>query len=196
MNYKKLYNILYKEGYHIDILTNIGSKFVNHLVDSYQFDSILDVGCSQGLAVQQYQISGKDAYGIDISKIGVDKAKELGINNCKVASILNIPFDDNNFDAVSSSDVLEHLEESDVEKAINEICRVSKKYLFLKIASKKEGNRKWIAIIKEKYAEEFPGLDNLHLSVHNHTYWIEQIEKAGKFKFKEINNRFLIFERI
>lgn len=196
MNYRKLYNILYSEGYHIDVPTNIGSKYVDILCQDYKFKSILDIGCSQGIAVQLYQLRGKDAHGIDISKVGIDKAKEMGIKNCKVGSMLNIPYEDNFFETCTSSDVLEHLDPKDIDKALSEVCRISSKYLFLKIATKKEGNRKWIDIIKEKYSEEFPELVNLHLSVFKHDFWIRKIEKIGKFKFKERNNRFLIFERV
>ena len=197
MDYAKLYNTLYFEGYHIgDEIVNIGKDFVNLIFQNYDFKSILDVGCSQGLAVQQYQELEIDAYGMDVALLGIEKSKELGIKNCVQGSIVNIPFKTNRFDAVVSTDVLEHLEPEDLEKGLYEVCRVAKKYLFLKIAQKKEGNKKWIKLIKEKYNNEFPDIDNLHASVFRHSTWIELIETHKKFKFKERLHRLLFFERV
>jgi len=197
MDYRKLYNTLYKEGYHIgNEIVNIGRTFTDMIVENYEFNSILDIGCSQGLAVQQYQQLGKAAFGMDVSSIGIEKAKELGIENCRQGSIIKMPYKTNRFDAVVSTDVLEHLHPDDLETGLFEVCRVAKKYLFLKIAQKKEGNKRWIKLIKEKYSYEFPELDNLHTSVFRHAAWIELIEKYNKFKFKERLHRILVFERV
>jgi 2-polyprenyl-3-methyl-5-hydroxy-6-metoxy-1,4-benzoquinol methylase len=117
MNYKKLYDTLYANGYHDDG-TNIGKGLVNLITQSYKFDTILDIGCSQGYAVQKYQESNIKAHGIDISDVAIKKAHELGNTTCQQGSVLDIPHDDNSFEAVVSSDVLEHLEKKDIPKAI------------------------------------------------------------------------------
>jgi len=149
MNWKKLYDTLYLEGYHSKEL-NIGSDLVKFVVDVYgdDFDSILDIGCSQGLAVKKYQELGKDAYGVDISEVAIKKSKELGIENCFNSSIIKTPFKDKQFDAVVSTDVLEHLGPEQISKAVKEILRITKKYLFLKISKGPEGNIKIIIIWK------------------------------------------------
>lgn len=197
MDYKKLYDTLYGEGYHIgDEIVNIGRDFTNMIVENYNFKSILDIGCSQGLAVQQYQKLGIAASGVDVSSLGIKKAKELGIPNCVQGSILKIPFKTNKFDAVVSTDVLEHLHPDDLEKGLYEVCRVARKYMFLKIAQKKEGNKRWIKLIKEKYSQQFPDIDNLHMSVYRHHHWIEHIEKINKFKCTGRLHRLLVFERV
>ncbi len=48
-----------------------------------------------------------------------------------VADARKIPFSDKNFDVVVASDMLEHVEQIDREKVLDEMLRVSKKYLIL-----------------------------------------------------------------
>jgi len=165
MDYKKIYNTLYKEGYHITVPTNIGAKFVFDIIDNYNFKTVLDIGCSQGNAVELYNVNGKQAYGIDVSEIAIKEAHKLGNNTCKQASVLNIPFKNDEFDLVVTSDVLEHLDPIDISKAIDEICRVAKNIIIAKIATKKEGNKTWMKLLKAKYPKMVKNIDNLHMSV-------------------------------
>lgn len=48
-------------------------------------------------------------------------------------SVTNIPLPDNSFDAVCAFQVLEHINFSDFEKALQEMKRVSKKYVFISL---------------------------------------------------------------
>ncbi len=198
MNYKKLYDILYSEGYHISKLKNMGLMFVDYICQKYNFNSILDVGCSQGLTVQEYQKKGKIAYGIDVSEIAINKSKELGIANCVTASVINIPFEDKKFDAVITCDVLEHLEKIDLKQAIDEIIRVTKKYLFIKVAIGPEKNRSFTNLLNKKYIE-YKNLQNLHLTIMPLEEWVKLFESTNNIRLLEINkelNNILIFEVI
>ena len=196
MDYKKLYTTLYEEGYHIDELTNIGKGLVNTIVENYEFTSILDVGCSNGLAVMEYKKNNKNAFGIDVSEIAIKKAQEFGLTSCIQSSVTEIPFERDKFEALVSSDVLEHLEPEDVLKALGEVNRVASKYLFLQIAKSKEGVTKWIDLMKEKHPDIVENIDNLHLSVFPNSQWITWVESFGKFKFKTRHKKLMVFERI
>jgi len=192
-NYTQIYNDLYSVGY-LAGSRNGGKSVVRHLCHHYTFDTILDVGCSQGAAVQKYHKYGKDAYGVDVSEIAIERSKELNIPNCVHGSILDIPFPDKQFDAVVSTDMLEHLDPSDVEQGIKELIRVSSKYLFLKIATRAEGERQWLEAIQEKRAS-YNEIENLHLSIFNQERWIELIEQSGEVKLEDIHRDLLIFSR-
>lgn len=194
MDYTKVYTKLYELGYHIKEKTNIGEKLAESLMKKYDFKSILDVGCSQGLAVKKYQESGIDSYGIDVSERAIKESKKLKIRNCQVASVLELPCNDNTFDAIVSTDVLEHLEPNDIKKALNEINRSASKYLFLQIAKSKEGRTDWIDLLKEKHPELVEGINNLHLSVFQPKQWVEWVESFGKFKLLEKNGKLLVFK--
>jgi len=101
-------------------------------------DKILDVGCGLGYAVVQYAIRRKvNAYGIDYSKNMISGAKKLiikhenqlrGTVTFKHASVINLPYNDNSFDVVSSSRCLMALLDWKIQqKALIEIHRVLKK---------------------------------------------------------------------
>lgn len=178
MDYTKLYDELYQLGYHRDG-TNIGLQYVDWIIENYPFVSILDVGCSQGKAVQQYALRGYEAYGIDISPTAIRMSKKIvREENTKVGSVLEIPYGDKQFDAVVSTDVLEHLEPEDVDKALFELVRVTKTYLFLRISKSVEGRKDWLEKLQEK-DEKYQSISNLHLSVHPIVWWKDKIEGFG-----------------
>lgn len=73
---------------------------------------ILDIGCSGGLLIKFLAHKGfLNIYGIDISENAIDLCKERGIKNVKVMDGTKLLFNDNEFDLVIASDVLEHIEE-------------------------------------------------------------------------------------
>jgi len=70
-------------------------------------------------------------YGIEINEFAVNQAQKrlTGINIIK-GSAFDIPFKDKYFDLVYTAGVLIHISSSDVSRAIAEINRCSKKYIW------------------------------------------------------------------
>ena len=89
---------------------------------------ILDVGCGDGVLTYFLAKKGAITAGIDLSEIAIEfaksKLKKFNID-FKVGSAYTLPYNDNSFDAVVSSDVIEHLE--DVNSYLLELKRVTKK---------------------------------------------------------------------
>lgn len=191
MNYFDLYQNLYELGYQND--KNIGLEHVDYLVYNYEFNSILDIGCAQGKAVEAYKDMHKDAYGIDVAKSTIDDCKEKGLK-CVKASVTKIPFKRNNFDAVVTTDVLEHLQEKDVDKAVHEICRVTKRYIFARIAKTVEAEKQWLQMVREKTGS-YKNVPNLHLTVKARNYWKQKFIEIGNVKFIEKVGKILVFEK-
>jgi len=181
MNYSEIYHFLYEKGYHGN-LKNHGVQYVDYIVENYHFSSLLEIGCSQGVTVKKFQEKGIDSYGIDVSDVAIQEAKKMGLSVCQVGSVTNLPFESGVFDVVFSCDVLEHLIAPDVEKAIREIKRVSKKYLFLKIAYGKEKNMSWIEVLHRN--PKYRNIKNLHQTVENKEWWLSKIVDE-KWKFVE-----------
>ncbi len=77
--------------------------------------TILDVGCGDGVLSWMLFKRGAKVVGIDISKEAIGFAREKCGNKENLqfisASAYQIPFEDNSFDYVISSDVIEHLGE-------------------------------------------------------------------------------------
>lgn len=94
----------------------------------------LDVGCKIG---GSFEISKKFGYnkneglGIDINESSVKNFTNKGYNGM-VADATNLPFEDDSFELVIFSHVIEHLPNEELgKKCFDECLRVSSKYLFL-----------------------------------------------------------------
>ncbi len=113
------------------------NNFNNTLIKSItplHVKNVLDAGCGEGFSL--YELSayniGEKLEGIDYSKEAISIGKKLFPNlSLKQGSIYNLPYKDNSFDLVLSTEVLEHLE--DPKKALQEILRVSKKHILVSV---------------------------------------------------------------
>lgn len=97
-------------------------------------NSILDAGCGEGFTLEYLRVRniGKSYEGIDFLKKAVELGNKVHPNiKLREASIYSLPYKDNSFDLILSTEVLEHLEEP--KKALREIFRVSKKYVVLSV---------------------------------------------------------------
>ena len=81
---------------------------------------ILDVGCALGGFLDFLNEKGcKNLYGIDLSEVYVDNSYG---HNIKFGDACSLPFEDNSFDIIMLTQVMEHL--VDIRKAVREIKRV------------------------------------------------------------------------
>lgn len=89
--------------------------------------SVLDVGCGDGVLSYLMSQRGLKASGVDSSREAIEFAKQKTQNGIdfRVGDVYSLPWGDDSFDIVVSSDVIEHLD--DVGKYISEIKRVLKK---------------------------------------------------------------------
>ena len=196
---KQLYDSLYAQGYHSNLQLTHATFLVYEMLDrrnfpNYTIETILDIGCSHGKAVQQLWEGGRNASGVDISSVAigvalasrVKRAAKHGIaarcvsnTPCfQQASASSLPFRDRLFDAVLSTDVLEHVEPHEVKLVVHEIARVAKSLLFLKIASRPstEGTDSELNQLKRK---GLPVPDNLHLTLQPPTFWLHEFAQVG-----------------
>ena len=95
-------------------------KFFGDLTDK----RVLDVGCGKGrfARVLQGQYPGAEIWGLDISEEMLQFVPD-GIHT-RAGSMTELPFADSTFDAVYATESLEHAVE--IERAVNEMCRVLK----------------------------------------------------------------------
>jgi pseudaminic acid biosynthesis-associated methylase len=93
---------------------------------------ILEVGCNVGNQLMHLQKAGfTDLWGIEVSKYAVEAAKQKtkGVNIVK-APAAEIPFRDEFFDLVFTSGVLIHIPPEGLQMTMDEIYRVSRKYIW------------------------------------------------------------------
>jgi len=115
-------------------LLNLFYKKVFQILEKTEVNSILDVGCGEGFTLSRLKMKkiGKKLEGIEYNKkaIALSKKEYPGLK-IRQGSIYELPYKNNSFDLVLCTEVLEHMQSP--EKALNELIRVSKKYLLLSV---------------------------------------------------------------
>jgi SAM-dependent methyltransferase len=148
-----------------------GINIVDDLMSNYDFKTVLDAGCGSGDVVRYLTSKGYDARGIELSKTVLeDFASDLlkkGI--VQQGSLTQLPFRDNEFDVVFSSEVLEHINEEDIPQVVAELCRVSKEIIFLTISLRPSSN-----------------FNKYHVNLKPRLWWENQFLKYDVIKENEI----------
>jgi ubiquinone/menaquinone biosynthesis C-methylase UbiE len=151
------------------------SRAINpHRLDAilkYAGESILDVGCGNGLYVlkinrehPKFKIHGVDYQSFDTWK----ESPELFTN----ADAFGLPFEDNSFDTITLFEVLEHL--PDPVKALKEYYRVCRKNLILTVP-----NCEYPASMKQSLLTYFHYTDFTHVNFFRMHNLLDTVKSAG-----------------
>jgi len=126
---------------------------VKRFRDHYQLAKdarILDVGCAKGFMLHDFKDLMPDLQiaGIDISKYGIENAKETAKPYLRVGNAVELPFEDDSFDLVISINTIHNLALEECKQSLQEIQRVSKSHAFLTVdawrnAEEEERMKKW-----------------------------------------------------
>lgn len=121
-------NKLYIESFGVN-RKELNEEFIGKLDKNIR---ILEVGCNTGAQLSVLKEMGfKNLYGIELSMVPLIKAKtSFPEYNLIQGNATDIPFKDNYFDLVYTSGVLIHIHKDNLGKAIDEIFRVSNKYIW------------------------------------------------------------------
>jgi SAM-dependent methyltransferase len=126
---------------------------IEKVIESIPFDvkSILDIGCGNGLITNQ--LANKyEVTAVDRSEQALKFVKTKKIQ----ASASNIPLNDNSFDLVFSSELLEHLPDDILNGTVSEINRLSKKYIFITVPNNENPDKLLIQCPECKYIFNSP----------------------------------------
>lgn len=105
---------------------------IARVVDSIRFDSLLDVGCGEGMLLRSLEsrLGGVACYAVDEDPVEVrDAVGNLPFCSVGVGSAYGIPVRDRSVDLVICTEVLEHLATPWV--ALDEFARVSRRYVLV-----------------------------------------------------------------
>ena len=123
MDYAKYYKGRWSTNYVKSQCAVPFGHYITKTVD--KCNTILEIGCGDGTTVGILRDAGYSIIGMDITDAGFKDRPY-----CRTGNVLAIPFDDDSFDVVISTDVLEHIEHDDIDQAIKEIYRVARSYTF------------------------------------------------------------------
>lgn len=104
------------------------------LFNSSEGDNLLEVGCGEGyfLRLMSEWRPGVRCFGVDLSEgLFSHEVRCLPKVGFSTQTAYRLGFPNNSFDLVIAAEVLEHLETP--ERALQEIQRVSRKYVFLSV---------------------------------------------------------------
>lgn len=89
------------------------------------FKKVLDVGCGTGRLVEFLNENGFEAKGCDNAEEALKFAQNKGRGQTVVnASATELPFKNKSFDLVTALSLIEHLDQGEVKKFLNEAFRV------------------------------------------------------------------------
>ena len=109
-------------------------RIFNNQLKDLKIETILDAGCGEGFTLAKLKEKGigKKFTGVDASKDAIELSKKINPDlSLDLGNIYKLPFKDKSFDLVLCTEVFEHLDNS--KKALKELARVSKKYIFLSV---------------------------------------------------------------
>jgi SAM-dependent methyltransferase len=122
------------EDYHTNMPFHNFGQFTNQTAKAIfiypDARRVLDFGCGNGLAVRQMREQGREWYGVELSAIAFERdLREPWFFHGGASQ-----FGDGSFDLVYSTEVLEHIPESDVDSVVGDLCRICASYIFMTIS--------------------------------------------------------------
>jgi len=105
------------------------SKFIKDLATSLKSNNVLEVGCNSGNDLRSFP-NDFDVHGVDLNDHALEIAKKKFPSfKFQSGSIIDLPYEESSIDFVFTHYVLNYISENEIDKAINELYRVSKKYI-------------------------------------------------------------------
>ncbi len=156
-------------------------KVARAMVEQYglkEGDRILDVGCGKGFLLYDFTkvVPGLELSGIDISRYAIENAKEEIKDRLLVGNATSLPYPDNYFDFVYSITTLHNLHCYDLDKALREIERVSKKNKYICVESYRNEEEKANLLYWQVTCEAFNTPEEWE-------WWFQQTGYSGDHSF-------------
>ncbi len=135
-DYAEQYNAYWSDPRHEATQSFVDADtLANDILLSCGGGRVLDVGAGMGRLVRALLRLGVDAHGVDISEVAVERAAPSAARRFHRGCALALPFEDGSFDTVVATNLLECLAAEDVAQALREIRRVTRRTVFLRVAT-------------------------------------------------------------
>jgi len=135
-------------------------------------DRILDIGCGKGYLLYEFTqvMPGVTVAGIDISRYGIDNAKDEVKPFLKVGSCTKLPYDDRSFDFVCSLGTFHNLYNHQLKSAIHEMQRVGRERKYICVESYRNEREKANLLYWQLTCETFLTPEEWHWLLGEYSY--------------------------
>ncbi len=126
MRQDKIWNHFQNEN--VDVFKDSWGRLKSISKDIEKSEKVLNIGVGGGIFEAIAIAKGIDIYALDPSSDAIEKIKQrfnLG-NKAKVGQCQDIPFNDETFDVIVMSEVIEHLATETITNTLNEVLRTLK----------------------------------------------------------------------
>ena len=171
-NYYSSDNLAYEEGYDLETRRRKYADVIEN-IKSYCPSPILDLGCGPGFLVHLLRQEGIKAFGCDISPIALQLARPKTAPFLRLANLNSLPYSNDEFNSSLCFHTLEHLNSIQIEKALDEITRITQQR-FYGIIPTYDGIIQRNARLRRQILE-----DPTHVSIMNRAWWLKQFESRG-----------------
>ena len=156
-------------------------KVARAMVDHYQLPrapKILDVGCGKGYLLFDFLKVVEDAEitGIDISEYAIGNAKEEIKDRLQIGNATNLPWPDDHFDLVVSTNTFHCLHNYELDRALSEVERVGKRNKYICVESYRDEGEKANLLYWQVTCESF-------CTPEEWEWWFEQTGYQGDHSF-------------
>lgn len=152
----------WREGvnnYSVETRRPIEGRNPQLIQEVFQPRSVLDFGCGPGALLYFLWELGVDAEGLDFSPYARESAPAEVRNRIRVLAVDDPIPRDRTYDLVICREVLEHLTVVQIQKAVQNMCLLSSRYIYITTRYSKRDN--WLAVDQE------PEVDATHISLLN-----------------------------
>jgi len=171
INFKELFDYVHTECTEYGISPLRIFEYVR-TIQPLKFNSVLDVGCATGQLLKwiKHTRPNVKCYGTDISQIALDKIKDCDAE-LKQAQVQKLPYQNDQFDLVICTHVLDHIPQNDLPNAISELKRVGNGHVWIQVH---ECNLKNNGTAEDKYltGTKYDGMSLL--TIKEYTLWWEK----------------------
>lgn len=156
---------------------SVAEKLAAHY-DLKPGDKVLDVGCGKAFLLYELTqvVPGLQAFGLDISAYAISNAMLEVKPHLVVGTATHLPYPDHFFDFVFSINTLHNLPCRELEKALKEIVRVSKKKSYIVAESYRNEEEKVNLLYWQITCRAF-------LSHDDWAWWFEKTGYKGDYSF-------------
>lgn len=130
------YEDLYKNHPRVHEGTDNSQACIDRIAEAIMGDSVCDVGCGTGFLLQKLSELRPEVTNLTGVDFAIDDASSLPGIEYVAAKVEDLPFEDNAFDTVICTHVIEHI--LDYRAAIAELRRVARRKLIIVVPRERE----------------------------------------------------------